>query len=386
MKFSHCLMLVGCLFCLNVKAQQNLGNQEVAVISPVVNGHQVEINVKAPNAREVLLKGDWLPQGKSAALTKDAADGLWHYRSDSIASDLYMYQLVIDGVTMVDPANVYVLRDVGQQFSVFFIDGARAAGYKVQAVPHGTVSYQWYPSPTLNSTRRMAVYTPPGYGDTKDQYPVLYLLHGMGGDETAWLTLGRAATIMDNLIAEKKAKPMIIVMPNGNPTKLAAPGFSADNLEAIHFELPHLMDGTFEPAFKDIQSYIETHYSVLKDKAHRAIAGLSMGGFHSLYISANNPNTFDYVGLFSPAILPRGAEGKAVYGDLDQKLLALQKSGIKNYWIGIGREDFLYKEVADYRKRLDSLDFKYTYHESDRWHMWSNWRIYLTDFAQLLFK
>lgn len=385
MKIRHYLLLICCVFFQRISAQQNLGNSQKPIVSPVIEGHSVHINVKAPYAREIFVKGDWLPQGKQAALTKDA-DGIWHYRSDSIPSDLYTYQLVVDGVTMTDPANVYVLRDVGQQFSLFYIDGRKAENYKVQAVPHGTVAYPWYSSPTLHSIRRMAVYTPPGYEDSKATYPVLYLLHGMGGDETAWLTLGRAAQIIDNLIADKKVKPMIVVMPNGNATKKAAPGFSSDNLETIRFELPHLMDGTFEAAFGDIQSYIEKHYRTINDKQHRAIAGLSMGGFHSLYISANNPSSFDYVGLFSPAILPRTTDGQRIYGDLNSKLLALQKSGVKSYWIGIGKDDFLYKEVAAYRKRLDSLNFRYTYYESDRWHMWSNWRLYLTAFAQLLFK
>jgi len=385
MKRVHFLTVICCLCCLQLAAQQNLGEKQGPVVSPVISGHRVEINLKAPNAKEVLVKGDWLAQGKSAKLNKDT-DGVWHYQSDSIPADLYMYQLVVDGVTMVDPANVYVLRDVSQQFSIFYIDGARSKEYKVQAVPHGTVSYPWYHSPTLGSNRRMAVYTPPGYEDNKRKYPVLYLLHGMGGDETAWLTLGRAAEIFDNLIAAKKIAPMIVIMPNGNATKTATPGFSSENLEKIQFELPHLMDGTFEPAFKDLQSYTEAHYRTVNDQRHRAIAGLSMGGFHSLYISANNPSTFGYVGLFSPAILPRTKDGQGVYGDLDKKLLALQNSGLKNYWIGIGREDFLYKEVADYRNRLDRLHFKYTYYESDRWHMWSNWRIYLTTFTQLLFK
>ena len=388
MKTSRFLALLLCLsicFHFNAISQQNLGNKALPVVSPIVNGHQVTIRIKAPGAKEVLVKGDWLAQGRSAALTK-GDDGIWQYTSDSIPSDLYMYHLVVDGVTMVDPADVYVLRDVGSQFSVFFIDGARAAGYKVQMIPHGTVAYPWYASPRLKSDRRMAVYTPAGYADSKQRYPVLYLLHGMGGDETAWLTLGRAAEILDHLIATGKAKPMIVVMPNGNVAKSAAPGYTSDNLEPIEFVLPHTMDGVFEASFPDIQKYVEAHYRTINDKAHRAIAGLSMGGFHSLYISVNNPGTFDYVGLFSPAILPRTDTGGNVYGDLDRKLMALKKSGVKDYWIGIGREDFLYKEVSDYRKRLDSLHFKYTYFESDRWHMWSNWRIYLTRFAPLLFK
>lgn len=385
MKHRPLLLLTFCFFYLWAAGQQNPGKPPQPVLSPVVRGHTVILRLAAPGAKEVFVKGDWLPQGKTAPLSRDSS-GIWVYRAAAVPSDMYTYQFVVDGVTMVDPSNVYLVRDVGQQFSLFFVDGEKGDDYKVRQVPHGSVAYCWYLSPTLHLTRRMAVYTPPGYEDSRRNYPVLYLLHGMGGDETAWLTLGRAAEILDNLIASKKVTPMIVVMPNGNATRQAAPGFSPDNLEAIQFVWPHLMDGTFEGAFKDIQGYIESHYRVIRDQQHRAIAGLSMGGFHSLYISANNPKTFDYVGLFSPAILPRTPEGNNIYGNLDSKLLALQNAGLKIYWMGIGRDDFLYKEVADYRKRLDSLHFRYTYQESDRWHMWSNWRAYLVTFTQLLFK
>lgn len=158
-------------------------------------------------------------------------------------------------------------------------------------VPHGTVSKVWYPSPTLGmERRRMTVYTPAGYEDSNKQYPVLYLLHGAGGDENAWSELGRAIQIFDNLIAQGKAEPMIVVMPNGNAAQEAVPGEYPNSMYKPSFANPKTMEGSFEKAFPDIMKYVESHYRTINDKNHRAIAGLSMGGFHSLYISANNPD------------------------------------------------------------------------------------------------
>lgn len=377
--FCWCLVLV-------LPAQQNIGGKPQEIHSPVVQGGcKVRLQFLAPGAKSVQVKGDWLTQGASATLKKND-QGVWQYLSDSLTSDLYTYQFVVDGVTMVDPSNVYVVRDVSSLYSLFMIPGAREENYGVHDVPHGTLSYPWYPSPFLKMKRRLAVYTPPGYEQSTKSYPVLYLLHGMGGDETAWSTLGSSTAILDNLIAAGKTRPMIVVMPNGNAAQSAAPGHSSTGFAPVSFMLPHTMEGTFEKSFKDILTYIESNYRVKKDKADRAIAGLSMGGFHSLYIAANAPGMFDYVGLFSPAISARGGDSSAIYQNLDRKLIAEQKAGYKLYWIGIGKQDFLYKEVADFRQKMDSLHLPYTYHESERWHMWSNWRDYLTVFTQKLFK
>ena len=168
-------------------------------------------------------------------------------------------------------------------------------------MPHGTVRKVWYDSPTAGLQRRMTVYTPAGYETSKRSYPVLYLLHGMGGDEDAWDELGRATQILDNLIAEGKAEPMVVVMPNGNISQEAAPGEGSKGLVVATTQYPKTMDGNFEKAFPDIIRFVEKVYRVKKDKANRAIAGLSMGGFHSIYTALNNPDTFDYIGLFSAA-------------------------------------------------------------------------------------
>ena len=380
-------------------AQQALDWNKAPLASPVVNAdNSVTFNVAAPEAQKVEIVGDFLPiekvktdQGESErqgpqALKKNEK-GVWSFTSAPLQPELYMYNILVDGVKVTDPLNVYAIRDVSSTFSIFMVKGGVDGLYQVQNVPHGTVSKTWYKSPTANMTRRLTIYTPAGYEQSKEKYPVLYLLHGMGGDENAWSELGRATQIMDNLIASGKAKPMIVVMPNGNISQEAAPGESSEGLKIPSMQLPKTMDGNFETAFQDVVNFVEQNYRVKADKAHRAIAGLSMGGFHSLYISINNPNSFDYIGLFSAAIKPRQKEvSSPIYKDPESKVDNLFKHSPKLLWMGIGNTDFLYKENADLRHYLDSKHYPYTYLETDGGHIWRNWRIYLTTFAQKLFK
>lgn len=208
----------------------------------------------------------------------------------------------------------------------------------------------------------------------------------MGGDEEAWSTLGRTVQILDNLIAEGKAKPMIVVMPNGNVSQEAAPGETSLGLLKPNFQLPKTMEGSMEASFPDIVKFVESNYRVEKKKSARAIAGLSMGGYHSLHISKEYPDMFDYVGLFSAAILPDNKIESPVYQNLEGKLKTQFGKHPQLYWIAIGNTDFLYKNNVDYRKMLDENGYNYVYRETDGGHIWKNWRIYLSEFAAMLFK
>lgn len=365
-------------------AQQALwgGNQEVK--SPEINSdNTVTFRLLAPKAEEVKLGGDWI-QGAEAMVKDDK--GLWSYTTSVMPSNLYSYSFFVDGVRVIDPNNVYVDRDVATLSNIFILKGGNGDFYSVNKVPHGSVTRRWYDSPGNEMTRRITIYTPPGYEHNKEKYPVLYLLHGMGGDEEAWMALGRTSQILDNLIAQGKAKPMIVVMTNGNVAQEAAPGESSVGLEKPNFMLPHTMDGRMEETFGDVIKFVESNYRVVADKKSRAIAGLSMGGYHSLHISRYYPNTFDYVGLFSPAINPREGSESPVYKDIDGTLKAQYENGVKLYWIAIGKTDFLYKDVTDYRKKLDDFGIKYVYHESEGGHTWSNWRDYMIMFVPQLFK
>jgi enterochelin esterase family protein len=293
---------------------------------------------------------------------------------------------MFDGVRTNDPENVFVSRDIATNTNILLIPGEQADLYKINDVPHGSVTRRWYPSPGLDMTRRLTIYTPSGYESNDKFYPALYLLHGAGGDEEAWNELGRATQILDNLIALGKAEPMIVVMPNGNVSQQAAPGEGIRGYYKPQFMEPGTMDGTFEASFLDVINFVEDSYRVKKGKANRAVAGLSMGGFHSLHISRYYSNTFDYVGLFSPAILPNQNTTAEVYRDIDGTLVTQMENGYKLYWIGIGKTDFLYNNVRSYTKKLDELGMTYTYRESKGGHTWKNWRIYLSEFAPLLFR
>lgn len=375
-------------------AQQALWDR-APVVSPEIHAdNTVTFRLKAPKAIRVQVTGDFLspriiqtPRGEAevsgiADLT-ETENGIWEYTTPQpLSSELYSYAFIVDNLKVLDPANMNVNRDVATLSNIFFIGGGKGDLYKVNEVPHGTIAKVWYDSPTLKMKRRMTVYTPAGYEDSGKKYPVFYLLHGMGGDEEAWMTLGRTSQILDNLIAQGKAKPMIVVMPNGNVDQEGAPGFAPDDKSESS---KVTMQGSFEESFPDIVKYIEKHYRVINNKANRAIAGLSMGGFHSLHISKYYPDMFNYIGLFSAAINPRKETTSPVYEDMDDKLKIQFAKKPALYWIGIGNKDFLYQNNVDFRKLLDDNGYKYTYYESDGGHIWRNWRIYLSMFTPLLF-
>ena len=393
------LLLSVCLLLgVMTYAQQALWGGAPVVSPEVHDDNTVTFRLKAPKAVKVQVTGDFLPtqkiqtpfgefDGPGVADLKEGKDGVWEYTTpEPLAPELYSYSFIVDDLKMMDPANVYMIRDVATVTNVFLIGGGRADLYKVNDVPHGTVSRIWYDSPTLGMKRRLTVYTPAGYETSGKRYPVFYLLHGMGGDEEAWIALGRTSQILDNLIAQGKAEPMIVVMTNGNASQEAAPGESKDNFKAPSMNLPKTMEGSFETAFPDVVKFIDKTYRTKANKKNRAIAGLSMGGYHSLHISKQYPDMFNYVGLFSAAIMPDQKVKSPIYDDFDQKLATQFAKKPALYWIGIGKTDFLYQANTDYRKLLDERGYKYEYYESEGGHIWRNWRIYLTEFAPKLFK
>ena len=393
------LLLSVCLLLgVMTYAQQALWGGAPVVSPEVHDNNTVTFRLKAPKAVKVQVTGDFLPtipiqtpngvwEAPGIADLKEGKDGVWEYTTpEPLAPELYSYSFIVDDLKMMDPANVYMIRDVATVTNVFLIGGGRADLYKVNDVPHGTVSRIWYDSPTLGMKRRLTVYTPADYETSGKRYPVFYLLHGMGGDEEAWIALGRTSQILDNLIAQGKAEPMIVVMTNGNASQEAAPGESKDNFKAPSMNLPKTMEGSFETAFPDVVKFIDKTYRTKANKKNRAIAGLSMGGYHSLHISKQYPDMFNYVGLFSAAIMPDQKVKSPIYDDFDQKLAMQFAKKPALYWIGIGKTDFLYQANTDYRKLLDERGYKYEYYESEGGHIWRNWRIYLTEFAPKLFK
>ena len=412
-------------------------------VSPQINANKtVTFKLNMPDAQEVYLKGSFVPKafpiktpagvfGKEGKYQMKKINGIWTYTSQPLESEIYTYYFEVDGKKMTDPLNKNKVRDVDTFYSCFVIANGIADNYVKQNVAHGNVEKIWYNSSIQETPqRRMSIYTPPNYlNNQQEQYPVLYLLHGSGGDENAWIEAGRAVEILDNLIAQNKCVPMIVVMPNGIANMAAAPGenpYSDSKAKSTNVES---MLGKIERAFiPDIVNYVESHYRVITNKQSRAIAGLSLGGLHTLFISANNPNYFDYVGLFSAqttnalndkkigsaekiaqsienfsSIFPFLSKGKigevissytgginkgdlSIYNGLEEKLGEQFKIPPQLYYIAVGKDDFVKKLNDDFRLKLADRGFKYYYNESDGGHSWENWRKYLVDFLPRLFK
>lgn len=368
---------------LGMNAQQNV-HLPVPVKSPEVSpSGTVTFTIKAPKATEVKVGGAFSSIKPSETTM---AEGEYAFRFDSVKPDLYDYWFEIDGVKTLDPGNPYTARDIAGLSNIFIVPGGKADLFESHDVPHGSVHKVWYPSEILGGERRMTVYLPAGYETSTESYPVLYLLHGMGGDEEAWTELCRAIQILDNEIAEGKAKPMIVVMPNGNALRKAAPGYTGDGMYIA--EGQHSIDpqNLFVKSFPEIISYVEDNYRVKKGKADRAVAGLSMGGGHAWKLGLEYPDLFDYFGLFSPAVRWNGVGvDEADDPTLQQKLDRQFANPPAEYLIAIGKEDFLYGINESYRKLLDSKGYNYEYIESAGGHEWRNWRNYLADFLPTLF-
>lgn len=334
--------------------------------------NSVTFRYRNPKAVTVEVSGEFM---QGAAPLREV-DGVWTYTTPPLASEMYFYGLTVDGQPILD-LNYSMVKDIPRWMNYFIIGGEKGDLYSVQDVPHGTVASRWYDSAKLRMRRRMNIYTPPGYENSKKSYPVFYLLHGNACDENSWLDLGRAAQILDNLIATGKAEPMILVMTNGNPAQQAAPAYFGDTYTNENTR-PGI--ASFPDTFGEIISFIDSNYRTIRKKEGRAIVGFSMGGGHAFTISKDNPNLFDYVGLLSAA-------GSRISDPAEkQKLLDLKKSGCKLYYIGCGTEDFLYRSVLAYNKQLDEIGFKYYFRETPGGHTWGPWRIYLSEMVPMLFK
>ena len=371
------------------------------VVSPEINQEEgtVTFRYRAPKAVKVTVSGDFLPtqvidtpfgkfEGPGVAELKEGKDGIWEYTTDfKVAPEMYNYTFNVDGLNLIDNNNMWVNRDVATLTSAFIMPGGRADLYTIQDVPHGTVSKVWYDSAVAGFDRRLSVYTPAGYNPCgKTRYPVLYVLHGIGGDEDAWLEQGRAAQILDNLIASGQAKPMIVVFTNGNISQEAAPGQNSTGYVNPTMQLPKTMEGSFETSFPEIVKFIDSNYKTIAKKQSRAICGLSMGGFHTLYISLNYPDMFNYSGMFSAAIGVDGQQMCPMYENFDAKLATYFSKKPALLWIGCGKTDFLYKSNIDFMAKMDTNGQPYKYMETEGGHIWRNWRIYLSEFVPLLFK
>jgi len=324
------------------------------------------------------------PQFKvSEQMVKDD-EGLWALTVGPLRPEYYGYKFILDGVVILDPNNQKIRRDWLGFESALLVPGNESDLYIEKNVPKGTLSKVWYDSPVIGFNRRMYVYTPPGYEKGAEDYPVLYLLHGGMNDEDTWVSMGRVNIIMDNLIAMGKAKPMIVVMPNGNPDQVAVPFESYPFTPDPKLTGPEpltMANGFFEASLvKDVVPYMEANYRVLADQGDRAVMGYSMGGGQVFRITLDNPEMFGYIGLFGPGIFYNP--------EIDnEQMKALKRAEPKLYWVGCGVDDSLFLPVTTVLlPLLKKNEINYYFKELPGGHGWPNWSKFFAESIPVLFK
>jgi enterochelin esterase-like enzyme len=361
------------------------------IVSPqVLPDNKVTFRVYSPDAKSISVSGDWSVTRDQTPMIKNNS-GVWSVTIGPLQPDRYHYTFTIDGISATDPSNPLTVRDITTYYSILFVPGEGSRLYVAQNVPHGTVSKVWYNSPTMGLYRRMVIYTPPGYEDSQEKYPVFYLHHGGSVDEEAWIELGRAAQIADNLIAQGKVKPMIIVMPNGNTNEAAAlTEIPRDASSQRSTPVPPSAAGKYETSLvNDIMPYVESHYRVLTEPENRAIAGLSMGGGQSYNIGLAG-NKFAWIGVFSSGIFG-GVQGYGGYDPEKQTPGLLSNSGsfnkrLKLFYITCGEQDSRIEFTKKAVKLFEENGLHIVFNSFPGQHEWKVWRMSLADFLPRLFK
>jgi enterochelin esterase family protein len=345
------------------------------IISPeVLPDRKVTFRLWAPKASEVTVRGDWLTSATPVKLDK-GKDDVWSATVGPLVPDYYSYTFSVDGVRTVDPRNPTLKPGLRGPDSMVFVPGKEAAFQEHRNVPHGEVRQVWYQSATLQAQRRMHVYTPPGYEAGKERYPVLYLLHGGGDEDSGWSTVGRAGFILDNLLADKKARPMLVVMPNGSLPRAA--GDSARG---------RLQDRFTDELLRDVVPHVEKHYRVVADSRHRALAGLSMGGGQTLRVVTTHPDRFAYVAVWSAGLFRGNAaefekQNEAFFKDPDRVNKVIKLLSIK-----VGDKDFALAGSKSLAGLLKKRGIKHELEITGGGHTWINWRRYLHEMGPKLFE
>jgi enterochelin esterase family protein len=350
------------------------------LVSPEVStDHKVTFRIYAPKASAVTVSGDWL-QGSGPVKFEKNELGVWSATVGPLVPDFYSYTFNVDGVHTLDPKNPTIKQGIASLDNMFAVPGKEAAFEENQLVPHGDIRMVWYQSSTLGMQRRMHIYTPPGYDSSTDRYPVFYLLHGGGDEDSGWSTIGRAGFLLDNLLAEQKAKPMLVVMPNGSLPRPA----NGDRATMM----ANMQERFTKELLTEVLPYVEKHYRVVADREHRALAGLSMGGFQTLGVVTTHPEEFGYVGVWS-AGLRLGPQNN---GDVEKQHAAFFENAdkinqqIKLFSISVGDKDFLFASSKNLAELLNKHGIKNELHVSGGGHTWINWRHYLNEFAPRLFQ
>lgn len=374
------------LACASAPAIAQLPKREPTpndrLVSPEVHAdRKVTFRIYAPKATEVTIRGDWM-DGPAVKLTKDDT-GVWSATAGPLAPDFYSYAFTVDGVRTLDPKNATIKQGLASLDNMFFLRGPEADFQDTKPVPHGDVRKVWYQSTTLGEQRRLHVYTPAGYDAGTEKYPVLYLLHGGGDEDSGWSTIGRAGFILDNLIAAKKAKPMLVVMPNGSLPRpaAAAPGAAPNPAAMVAFQ-----DRFTNELLKDIVPHVEKNFRVTTGAENRALAGLSMGGGQTTRVLTTRPGEFAYVAIWSAGLFGGNAadyekQNEAFFKDAEK----VNKS-LKLLEVTVGDKDFALAGSKALSELLKKHGVKHELRLTGGGHTWINWRQYLNDLAPKLFQ
>jgi enterochelin esterase family protein len=353
----------------------------------VAPDHKVTFRIYAPKASEVSVGGDF-GAGGPIPMTKDD-QGVWSITVGPLVPDYYSYTFNVDGVRTVDPKNAMIKPGIGSVDSVFLVPGMEAEFESLKDVPHGEIRVDWYRSGTLDAQRSLHVYTPPGYDGTSEQYPVLYLLHGGGDDDAGWSTIGRAGFIVDNLLADKKAVPMIVVMPNGSlPRPANLPPFTPGTPPSpeVRAAMEAAQSRFTDELLKEVVPFVEKHYRVLSGRENRAIAGLSMGGGQTLRVLTNHPDQFGYVAIWSAGLGRGNPEDFEKRNEVFFKDSERVNKMVKLLSISVGDKDFALNGSKALAGLLEKHGVRHELHTSGGGHTWINWRHYLSELAPRLFR
>jgi len=350
------------------------------LVSPRVNpDHSVTFSIYAPKAESVVVAGEYKNDWAPDALKKDSV-GVWSFTTPPLTPDYYTYIYNVDGVKTFDPKNPDYKPGINGVENILSVPGEGTEFEDIKDVPHGEVRSVLYFSKALNTMRRVQIYTPPGYEKSAGKYPVLYLQHGSGDDDSGWPTIGRAGIILDNLIAENKAVPMIVVMPDGSKTYTGKPRREQTLEDFLN------ADKYGEELHDVIMPLVENNYKVYADREHRAFAGLSMGGFQVLLYGLPYYEKFNYLGVFSMGLDSQNTDiylkSASKFFDNPDKV----NKEVKLLWIGCGENDFLRSEFDILSKTLKDHKINFEQRDSKGGHTWVNWRHYLNEFASKIFK
>jgi enterochelin esterase-like enzyme len=353
---------------LPAPAPPDLQNPEVNI------DRTATFHLRAPAAHQVVLWGEWMRKGSDQPMARDE-QGVWSSTVGPLRPDVYLYAFGVDGVRLADPGNRHVKNGYPGLASVLEVPGPESEFLAIHDVPHGTVHIDYYRSTPRGTMRRVHVYTPPGFARSKRSHSTLYLLHGSWDTDADWSGIGRAGIILDNLIAQRKAVPMLIVMPDGHPFPSFDASTRPENLALLNHEL-----------MEDVLPFVEQRYGASPKARDRAIAGISMGGTQALHIGLQNLNRFGAIGVMSaPGDVPNSEPFATAQADVLQNASEINAQ-LQLFWLACGRDDDLVGQAKKVDQTLSEHGIRHVWRETEGAHMWMTWRRHLAELAPLLFR